>query len=44
MNLKVGDLIDCQDAYGSWYHGTVLQVIDHPDNAKSAEITFKVYN
>ena len=44
MALKVGDLVDCQDSFGGWYHGTVLKVIDHGDNKKSVKVTFKVYD
>lgn len=44
MSLKVGDLLDCQDSFGSWYHGTVLEVINHPNDSKSVRITFKVYD
>ena len=25
MGLKEGDIIDCQDSFGGWYHGTVLK-------------------
>jgi len=24
MNLKAGDLIDCEDHYGSWYNSTII--------------------
>ena len=44
MSLKVGNLLDCQDSFGSWYHGTVLEVINHPNDSKSVRITFKVYD
>ena len=28
MNLKIGDLVDVEDSFGSWYNGTVIEVIE----------------
>jgi hypothetical protein len=44
MGLKPGDIIDCQDHFGGWYHGTVLKIIAHDGFKKSVKITFKVYD
>jgi len=44
MALKAGDLIDCEDHYGSWYGSTILEIIEHETDRKLAKITFKVYD
>lgn len=44
MELKAGDLIDCEDHYGTWYCATVLDVINKEDDKKLVKITFKVYD
>lgn len=28
MQLKAGDLVDCEDHYGGWYSSTILEVIE----------------
>jgi hypothetical protein len=28
MGLKVGDLVDIEDSFGSWYNGTIIDIID----------------
>ncbi len=44
MNLKIGDILDCQDSFAGWYHGTVVKVIDYGNLSKSVRVTFKVYD
>jgi hypothetical protein len=44
MGLKAGDIIDCQDHFGGWYHGTILKTIDRGDNKKCVKVAFKVYD
>jgi hypothetical protein len=44
MSLKVDDVLDCQDSFGGWFHGTVVKVFEHQNNAKTVRVTFKVYD
>jgi hypothetical protein len=44
MNLKAGDIVDCQESFGGWYHGTIEEIIDLQDGKKLAKISFKVYD
>lgn len=44
MALKKGDLVDVQDSFGTWYNGTVLEIIEKEEGKKSAKVTLKVYD
>lgn len=44
MELKEGDLVDCEDHYGGWYCSTILEIIEKEDTKKIVKVTFKVYD
>jgi len=44
MNLKAGDLTDCEDHYGSWYNSTIIEVMEREDGKKIAKVAFKIYD
>ena len=44
MQLKAGDLVDCEDHYGGWYCSTILEILEKEEGKKQAKITFKVYD
>jgi hypothetical protein len=44
MSIKEGDVLDCQDGFGGWYHATVLRVVSYEDGKKAAKVTLKVYH
>lgn len=42
--MKEGDLVDFEDSFGSWYNGTVIQVIEEEEGKKRVKISQKVYH
>jgi hypothetical protein len=44
VTLKAGDLVDCEDHYGSWYGSTIVEIREKEEGSKLAKIIFKVYD
>ena len=44
MQLKEGDLLDCEDHYGGWYSCTIMEVNEKDEDKKMVKVTFKVYD
>lgn len=44
LGLKIGDLVDCEDHYGSWYGSTITEIMERQGGRKQATVSFKIYD